>query len=170
MVCCEVTELLLLLNSCVYFPDATVFHISFWRNIQISSVSCCNLSLRPVPPAHFFVLDTGDQRALVSNLIDHEVLAVSDFGADFCGKGSDTSGRCFSDPGYCAQSAAQTALNGNDSVCPQTEYGPASRKSNHSDEEGDVRQMKSERQRVGGERQWEKEGEKSAPWRRPGMI
>lgn len=45
------------------------------------------------------------------------------------------------------RSGAQTALNGNDSVCPQTKYGLARRKSNHADEEGDVRQMKSERRR-----------------------
>lgn len=62
------------------------------------------------------------------------------------GNGSDTLGRRFSEPGYCVQSGAQTALNGNDSVCPQTKYGPASGKSNHADEEGDVRETKSERE------------------------
>lgn len=61
--------------------------------------------------------------------------------------GSDTSRRRFSDPGYCAQDGAQTALNGNDSVCLQSQCGPAGRKSNHGDEEGDVRQIKSERGR-----------------------
>lgn len=95
-------------------------------------------------------------------------MVASDFSAGFCRSDSDTSP--FSDPGYCAQGGAQTALNGNDSVCPQMRYGPAGGKSNHDDEEGDVRQMKSERKREEGERQWEKEEDDGAPCRRPGMI
>lgn len=89
---------------------------------------------------------------------------ASVFSADFCGNGSDTSQRRFSDPGYCVQSGAQTALNGNDSVCPETEYGPASGKSNHADEEGDVRQMKSERERE--KRQGGREGRRKDSGRR----
>lgn len=90
------------------------------------SLSCCNLSLWPIPPVHFFVLEGGDQPALVSNLIGNvvrEALVASVSSAAFCGNGSDTSQRRFSEPGYCVQSGAQMALNGNDSVCLQTNMG-----------------------------------------------
>lgn len=65
LVRCKVSEHI---HVCICLMQQS-FHISFWRNIQISSLPCCNLSLQPIPPVHFFVLDGCDQRALVSNLI-----------------------------------------------------------------------------------------------------
>lgn len=121
----------------------------FCRNLQLISLSCCNLSLQSIPPVHF--LSWTVEISQLWPLILSETWPwcfglVNVVSTDFCGNGSDTSGRRFSDHGYCVQSGAQTALNGNDSVCVWSTSG----KSNHTDEEGDVRQMKSQR-----EKDWE---------------